>query len=209
MLSKILLKCAEVAFTRHRSLFKSSRTLSQFLECQLQFSELLQSPESAPFKPHALLSLRQKEAVTFLPQEDVRAQLSVAVLRRACTGLLKVLSCRTFMGSLGVWPWYKISIFFRIVWDSFFLAKLIFEDFFLKRDNFSQLWHWVLPCQFLLWEVKLLLFTLSSLPHTSANQCPSMVATYEDLSLWIIQISTQNYVRVQRILKKLGVMCGV
>lgn len=133
MLSKILLKCAEVAFTRHRTLFKSSRTLSQFLECQLQFSELLQSPESAPFKPHVLLSLRQKEAMTVLPQEDVRAHLSVAVLRRACTGLLKVLSCRTFMGSLGVWPWYKISIFFRIVWDSFFLAKLIFEDLFLKE----------------------------------------------------------------------------
>lgn len=79
------------------------------------------------------VSETQKEAVTFLPQEDVRAHLSVAVLRRACRGLLKVLSCRTFMGSLGVWPWYKISIFFRIVWDSFFLAKLIFEDLFLKE----------------------------------------------------------------------------
>lgn len=71
------------------------------------------------------VSETQKEAVTVLPQEDVWVHLSVAVLRRACRGLLKV-------------PWeydpdIKFRFFFRIVWDSFFLAKLIFEDFFLKE----------------------------------------------------------------------------
>lgn len=146
------------------------------------------------------VSETQKEAVTVLPQEDVWVHRSVAVLRRACRGLLKV-------------PWeYDPDIKFRFFPYSMrllLLGKINFWGFFLKRDNFSQLWHWVLLCQILIWKVKLLLFTLSSLPHTSANQCPSMVATYEDLSLWIIQISIQNYVRVQRILKKLGVACGV
>lgn len=126
-------------------------------------------------------------------------------MRRATNGSQQ----QNLYGFLGSMTLIKISIFFHIVWDTFFLAKLIFEYLFLIERNFSQLWHWVLIHQFLIRKVKLLLFTLSFLLHTLANQCPSMVATYEDLSLWMIQISIQNYFCIQRILKKLGIMYWV